>query len=412
MSTASAPPAASPRGKSLTGGFALPVSGVALAILLIAIGALLGRRRDEQLPTAYGRRRGSEAGRSVNGTAVLAEMFRRQGNRVTTMTRFSPKLEQFDVVVWFPDDFKPPSQERRQYLEDWLANGSGRTVVYVGRDYDASISYWQRMAPAAPPAQADEALRRGAEARSAWEAARSRMPEKEYAGWFTVRRDEKPRKVDSLSGPWSEGIDPQKTNIQIEGRLTIPSLLDSQPSQGEPDAGDFESLLASGPDALVTRIHDDKWVGEQIIVVANGSFLLNYALVNHEHRKLAAKLVEECGSDRKVVFIESGPEGPPILKKEPTGGFPTALALLKVWPLNAILLHLSVLGIVLCLARSPIFGRPRELPADSPADFGKHVAALGQLLARTKDRNYAQARLLQYRQLGQRRSGRSHMKSK
>ena len=112
------------------------------------------------------------------------------------------------------------------------------------------------------------------------------------------------------------------------------------------------------------------------------------------------------------MFIESGEGGPAVLDKEPTGGLPTALELLKIWPLNAILLHLTVLGIVLCLARSPIFGRPRELPADSPADFGKHIEALGKLLARTKDRTYAQARLAQYRQIGQRRSGKSHLKGK
>jgi hypothetical protein len=82
--------------------------------------------------------------------------------------------------------------------------------------------------------------------------------------------------------------------------------------------------------------------------------------------------------------------------------------LLKVWPLNAILLHLTILGIVFCLARSPIFGRPRELPPDSPADFGKHVAALGRLLARTKDRNYAHSRLAQYRQFADRKSNLPH----
>jgi hypothetical protein len=83
-----------------------------------------------------------------------------------------------------------------------------------------------------------------------------------------------------------------------------------------------------------------------------------------------------------------------------------------VWPLNALLLHLTVLGIVVCLARAPIFGRARELPADSPVDFGKHVAALGKLLAQAGDRNYAQARIAQYRQLAERRSGRSHLKNK
>jgi len=399
-----------------TGGdLKLPIAGAACAVALMIVGALLAGRRDEILPMTYGRRRGSEAGRSVNGTAVLADLFRRAGNRVTTLSRFSPKVDQFETIVWVPNDFKPPSKERREWLEAWLRRGSGRTVVYVGRDYNAAIDYWERIVPHTPAAQADEALHRQAEARAEWEAARSKMPTKEYARWFTARRDEKPRKVDTLSGPWADGIDPKQTEIHLEGRLAIPTKSDLN-SKDEPPLR-FEPLLASGRDALVTRItnetgHKEDWNGGRVIVVTNGSLVLNYPLVNHEHRKLANKLVSECSAGGKVIFIESGPDGPPILKKEPTGGFPTAMELLKVWPLNAILLHLTVLGIVLCLSRSPIFGRPRELPAESPTDFGKHVAALGKLLARSQDRNYAHARLVQYRQTAERRSGRSHLKNK
>ena len=86
--------------------------------------------------------------------------------------------------------------------------------------------------------------------------------------------------------------------------------------------------------------------------------------------------------------------------------------MLKIWPLGPILMHLTVLGIIFCLARSPIFGRPKELPVESPADFGKHIVALGDLLGRSKDQHYAEHRLAQYRQLAQRKSGRSHKKAK
>jgi hypothetical protein len=392
---------------------ALPIAGTIFAAILMLAGALLVGRRDEPLPTAYGRRRGGDAGRSVNGTAVLAEMFRKQGSRVTTIGRFSPKLDDADVIVWIPNDFKPPTNDQREWLEEWLKQGKDRTVVYVGRDYNAAIDYWERMMPQTPLEQADEAVFRQAEARAAWEAARSKMPEHEYARWFTARRDEKPRKVDQLSGPWAEGIDVKKTDIHLEGLLQVPTAADRTSSDPELPA-EMETLLGSGADAIVTRVTDSKDFGEkgQVIVIANGSFVLNYPLVNHEHRKLAAKLIEECKARNSVVFVESGPGYPKILTKEPSAAAPSPLELLKVWPLNAILVHLTVLGIVICLARSPIFGRPRELPADSPADFGKHVAALGKLLARTKDRNYAQARLIQYRQIAERRSGRSHLKHK
>jgi hypothetical protein len=402
-----------PGEKDVGGGLALPIVGIIGAVFLILVGLLMAMRRDERLPTAYGQRRGGEAARSVNGTAVLAEMFRQQGHRVTTTSRFSPRLKKFDVIVWVPDDFEPPDKEHRDYLEQWLQDDPYRirTVIYVGRDYNAAIDYWERVVPETPSAQAAEARHRQVEARAAWESARSTMPANENADWFTARRDGKPEKIDKLEGPWSEGIDASKTDIRLEGRLDMPKVAD-QKKDDPPPHNPPELLLGSGTDALAFRITDEKWNDGQVIVIANGSFVLNYPLVNHEHRKLAARLIEECSDGQNVIFVESDSTGPRIINKDPVAGMPSSLELLKVWPLNAILLHLTVLGILLCLARSPIFGRPRELPGDSPADFGKHVAALGKLLAATKDRNYAHARLVQYRQIAERRSGRSHLKSK
>jgi hypothetical protein len=386
--------------------------GAVLAIGVVGLGAYMSGRRDEQLPTTYGRRRGSEASRSVSGTSVLGEMFKRAGHRVTSMQRLSPKVHEFDVIVWAPDDYEPPTKEQRDFLEDWLATGEGKTVIYIGRDYSAAVDYWQRVAPQVPPAQADEALRRLAEARAAHEAARSSMPAKQYSRWFVVARDRPPRKATTLSGPWADGIDAAKTDIHLEGQLAIPTERDRTASEAQLTSDAPEPLLASGGDALATRLGDDDWGDGQVIVLANGSFVLNYPLVNREHRKLAARLIAECGPPGRVVFIESGAGGPPVLDKEPASGPPTPLELLKVWPLNAILLHVTILGIVYCLARSPIFGRPRKLLPPSPSDFGKHVAALGQLLARTQDRNYAQARIAHYRQIAERKSGRSHLKGR
>lgn len=389
----------------------LPAAGVGIAILVILLGAFLGARRDEPLPTIYGRRRGGDAGRSVNGTGVLSEMFKSAGHRVTTFTRLSPKLERYDAIVWFPDTFKPPTTEQRHYLEQWLKNGYGRTVIYVGRDYNAALDYWDHIAPDVPPELKAETRRRQAEARAAWEAARSSMPDKEYATWFTARRDERPFEVKSLEGPFADGIDPKQVEIQLEGRLDVP--VEKDRATNDDPLPEVDVLLSASGAPLITRItNEPDWEEGQILVVANGSFLLNYPLINHEHRQLAGRLIDECGVDARIAFVESQGSGPPIVEKEPTRGFPTALELLKIWPLNAILLHLVVLGLVLCLARSPIFGRPRELPADPTTDFGKHVQALGKLLARSKDRNYAQSRLDQYRQIAQRRSGRSHLKNK
>jgi hypothetical protein len=391
--------AKSPIQNSATANLTWPILGVVAALALVGLGIALAGRRDEQLPVVYGRRRGIDAAGSVNGTAVLADLYRASGRRVSTGIRFSPSLEKYSTIVWFPDDFAPPDIEHRNVLEGWLQNGTNRTLVYVGRDYDAGIEYWRRLKENAPPDLADEMVRREAEARARHEAERSIMPENEDAGWFKVSRDHQPQHADSLGGPWAEDIDAKQTDLCLEGQLdplaTQPSKIDDEVSLHK-----VEVLLQSGHATFVNRITQDDWNGGQIIIIANGSFALNYPLVNHEHRKLAAKLIEaSSNADDRVVFIESEAGGPPIRDKEKATSAPTSLELLKVWPLNAILLHIAVLGLVLLLARAPIFGRPRDLPGDSTADFGKHVAALGKLLAATKDRNYAQARLSQYREV-------------
>jgi len=95
----------------------------------------------EEIDTVYGKRRGAQGGDSVNGTSVLADMFKSYGYKVTTRRYLSPKMDEYDVIVWFPDDFQPPTDEQEEFLEDWLYNGQQRTLIYIGRDYDAAILF-------------------------------------------------------------------------------------------------------------------------------------------------------------------------------------------------------------------------------------------------------------------------------
>ena len=52
------------------------------------------------------------------------------------------------------------------------------------------------------------------------------LPEFRYDGWFTARRDEKPKQIDKLSGPWASGIDAQQADLHLEGRQMIPTQAD------------------------------------------------------------------------------------------------------------------------------------------------------------------------------------------
>jgi hypothetical protein len=158
-------------------------------------------------------------------------------------------------------------------------------------------------------------------------------------------------------------------------------------------------LLVSRDDPLVWKLTNTYWNQGSVVVVNNGSFLLNLPLVEHEHRKLAGKLIAECGPPKKkIVFLESGSGGPPVYEEEPGENYPTGFEALTVWPIGAILMHFIVFGTVLLVSLMSIFGRPGDLPRVPVSDFGHHIEALGNLLARTQNQSYAAARLRDYQE--------------
>jgi hypothetical protein len=341
---------------------------------------------ETRVETQYGFRRGPLGTESVNGTGVLSDMFADAGHNVSSWHYLSPRLqERADCIVWFPNDYKPPTAKVRKWLEAWMAAKSGRTLIYVGRDFDAAPIYWQKVASGAPASQKTLVQGELSFQQSRVNGERGTLPTKEDCDWFTLDSTVKSRPATVLEGvlEWLEGIDPSKTEIELNSTIT------------PPDAA--KVLLSSKNDALVSSA---TFQGSRLIIVANGSFLLNLPLVNHEHRKLAGKLIDEIGPPKKnVVFLESPPGGPPLRDKDPTLGSPTGMEIFHVWPTNWILLHFAAVGVIFCFMRWPIFGHPRRVKHVSESDFGRHIAAEAELFKRSGDRTYAAARLLHYRQL-------------
>jgi hypothetical protein len=352
------------------------------AMLAAALLLLLAGGCQPPFETRYGRTSGSGLS-SVNGTRVLADMFSDSGHKVDSRYQLSPKLMKADVIVWFPDDFDAPSTEVHQWLADWLRDAPDRTLIYVGRDFDAAPSYWKKLAGRVSADNQKTVARQQQEADAEFAKDRQAIPDEAKCDWFDISGKLDPREVYSVEGPWSEGIDAARVEIELKGRLTPVDWA--------------ESLLESDKDVLVGRLRQDNWHGSQFISVANGSFLLNEPLVNHENRKLAGRLIAAVGPPRKnVVFLQSGAGGPEVLDKEPEPPAFNSLEILGIWPLSGILLHLALLGVIFAFACWPIFGRPLVPPTPPASDFGKHVTALGQLLARTRDREFALARLAQW----------------
>ncbi len=369
---------------------------------------------EDGIDTTYGRRSGKVGGDSVNGTAVLAGMFERAGHKVSTTSRLSPRIrEKADVIVWAPDDFKHPSKEVCAWFDEWWSEKSGRVLIYIGRDFDAAPRYWRAVLGDAPQDQLRELKRRLAESQGAFRERRKEIAEKEEGSWFTIEGRRRRREVRTLEGEWAAGVVAERTEIELNGRL-VPLEVPSAPTS-EADAlvdqfapllakaSDFKRLLSSDGDVLASRRAIE---GGWLIVVVNGSFLLNEPLVNREHRKLAANLIAEVAPQQRVVFLESGPGGPSLSDKDPDDAMRSGMEIFGVYHFNWIFLHLAVLGLIFCVARFPIFGTPRPLDAVPLSDFGRHIWALGKLLERTGDRAYALARLQHYQQSVRREPGR------
>lgn len=367
-----------------------------IGILMIALSAAAGCQ--EGVDSTYGRRSGIQGGDSVNGTAVLAGLVQAAGHSVSTASHLSPRLfEKADAIVWAPDDFQPPSAAVRAWFEGWLAAKPGRTLIYIGRDFDATPGYWRAVRGSVAAEDLPEVDRRLAESESDYLTARQTMPANEDCGWFTCQGKRNHRQVRAVTGDpqWLEGLDARQLDarqleIELNGRLVPP-----------PTA---EVLLQSSGDVLVSR----QAIGSgQLIVVVNGSFVLNVPLVNREHRRLADRLVGSIGPPRQhVYFLESGRGGPPITQTDPGTQQQHSFAMLGRWPHNIVYLHLAALGLVFCYSRWPIFGRPRRLEPPALSDFGRHITAMGALLERTRDSVYALDRVAHYQQSPRREPGR------
>lgn len=370
---------------------------LAAAFFLLNAAGCGAAKSGGEIDNTYGRVRGGAGGQSVSGTGALARMFEAAGWKAYTWGRLSPWLYKHDVIVWAPDDFQPPTAQQRLWLNSWLVSGNRqRTLIYIARDFDAASAYWKAVQPGAPPGQAQELARRQAQAQADFASERAAIPDKLDAAWFTTDTSQPIRRVKSLEGPWSKDIDPAKTEIELGTRLKFDN-----------STSEVERLLESNGEVIVaSMLHGfggmsgyNSYGGRgELIVVTNGSFLLNAPLVNKEHRKLAARLIAECRSPSTVVFLESDAGGPPISDKDTSDTTRSPFDMLEAFPMGLILLHASFAGLVACAWLYPIFGTPRTLRAATRTDFGQHVRAVGSLMARNQNAAYAHRQLAAYQE--------------
>jgi hypothetical protein len=335
--------------------------------------------------TSYGRSRSQ----SVNGTTVLAGLFRDRGHQVRVAFRLTDELKQWaDVVVRFAQAPGPPSREEADWYAGWLNEFPGRSLVYVPYDYDAAHEYWTRALDQLPKGATQRTRDRIEEYRKeeqGWEG-HLPIPAKSpatAAHWFAVEPPAPPVVCKELGGPWAAGVDPAKAALTRHQALKV----------------EHENVLLSGDDKpLVVDWALDS--GGRVLVPASGAFLLNLPLTEPARWPLAARTLAWAeGEDEdgrhpgrlRVAFVE----GRYVLAR--AAGPPSVFALMKIWPFGVVAAQLFALGLAACLARAPRLGRPRpEEPsgADRPV---AHPEALGAILARARQGREARAILDAYR---------------
>jgi hypothetical protein len=361
-----------------------PISKALVAGLLLLVAAA---GCEQEIITDYGTRTGGSAG-SVNGTTVLGDLLVDAGHQVRSWRSLSPSLEKVDVILWAPDEFGLPRPEVQAWLEHWLQAGDrSRHLIFIGRGYDAEITYWQSIEPLGSQTQQKEVARRLARARHSFNThLRAASTQQSWGNRFQWEPEVKTTRVKKIGGPWARQIDQAGLQINRSGRLTPISTKAKVLLRGDRKSLVYQfNVQRSGPASRLT-------------VIDNGAFLLNVPLVRHEHRKLAGRLVKEIGSDpKRIVFLESGSEGVPIREHDSDGRVPTGMSLFSLWPISGVLFHLALLGMIFALSRWPIFGTPRRLPQPSLTDFGRHVRALGAMLAQSGDSTFARKSLETYR---------------
>jgi hypothetical protein len=325
---------------------------------------------------------GRSSGKSLNGTGVFSGMVRRSGHEVRVARRLTDELLDWaDAIVRFAPRPGPPGHEEANWYMEWMKLTSDARLVYVVRDYDAEPEYWRLVLQDLDPgSEADRARRE--EAEESLERAEKRAaqrPEKEESPadpdeWFTTgSADESPRPSGKLTGPWAEGV---------EASIPVHEPLKS---------GDRDVLLLADDRAVVMQQSPDgdSW----LLVVANGSFLLNLPLAMPERRPLAAHVVEWLGPQpRHVAFVEGssvlgGPDTPPSLFD----------LLGRIASFRWVAVQFAVFGFLACLARAPRLGRPRPEPGEEVTRPVAHAEALGGLLRKARGITVARGLIDSYR---------------
>ena len=361
----------------------------------------------------------------------------------------------YRVIVWAPESLSELSVEQYDFLGEFVEEGG--TLILIGRDFDPVREYWRKTLTRYDSDPFPFALRQA----MLHEALLQQLFADEFpcqTPWCTIEWQPGDPQIGRIDGPWAVGLEFDRPDLRAATRM-IPLHLAEEADDGDqssesgpdderpkPDTGKAEEaeaddevmaiqhwpadapsvlshpqsevLLDSDRGPLVLRVVGDRssfseladvfetsdWkqlveeLQGQVLFCLNGSFLLNLGMVPEGNRELARVLVEQCGESGHVAVIDPDPWRVRVWNTEPEGRHIPP----RSEPISTILDHVAVLGVAICFAFFPIFGRPRRHVQPPASDFGEHIDAVAILMAKTQDTEYARRQVDAYQQLVQR----------
>lgn len=395
------------------------VGTASLGWLMLATMLAVGCTGEKFPSEAYGESKHRKGRTALGGLGLFVEFCEGRGLRTFEQSILTPRAYKLDAIVWAPKDFRLPNQREQNWFNDWLADGSKRTLIFVGRDYSPSGNYWKKAAASAQPA--DRAVYRFQQGKADNElTALFEDIGADSCDWFQL--DDKKvltRDVKSFQGPWSKSMSSLESHVVLRRTLSPkterwkqtleavdPSFFafdEPKPPEEESDEPKpidrgrptVEHLLKSDQgEPLVWQMRYKHWGESRIVVLANASLVANEGMTMPGNQHLAGELLKDLPAKSRVGFLSNF--GKTLVRNPGDPAEVSGFELLRVWPLSLISMHGLIVGFVAMLALWPIFGRPQRTPSPSTTDFGKHIEALGDLLYLSKDRQYALSRIADY----------------
>ncbi|MCP4097891.1 MAG: DUF4350 domain-containing protein [Planctomycetaceae bacterium] len=361
-------------------------------VLVFAVIFVVGCEQANTLNTEYGTIFGTRGADSLNGTKYFSELFEAQGATVKRSTVIDPKLDRYDTVVWFPDSTTAPSAKAVQSLSEWLGSGYDRTLIFVAGGNNATEDYLRVAIDKVSVEQKEEYLRRISE----------EMIENKPAGSNAMQ---------AFISNGSSGCDWYELTKKRIGKKKFVSGRLLEDGEDFPDMElDFsyeirpqpkwnpEVLLQAGDEAFVYKLSTPVARDNQneLILVSQGSILLNYSLIDEDKQALASALVNRCDTSQGVLFLESGSEG--IAVRESAISNHSNWSWIAQPPLCYIVPHVLLLGVLFCFVYFPIFGRPKRVKPRNISTFRNHINATAELLSRSNQPNRAVNSIRDYQQ--------------